>query len=571
MNQNAPNALGNLKRRLTGASSHFGTLLCSWLAVALLVWLPGGWAPWLAVGLLIVASGLWLLTLRRMNVLRRVIDAFAEMMHRANAEQIDLTMQLPEQGRGPALQAAKLFNSVMERIQILLAELQQHGLKVGLAAAQSRILTERANQDAAQQEEASELVFQASEETATAVEEVSSRSSTIAEVNSRNLEAARHSLVELQGVSNHIDGVTTMMRDFEQTVGSLVSSSEDIRMILATVQGFAAQTNMLALNAAIEAARAGEHGRGFAVVADEVRDLAAKVRGATEQIGEMIETMTEAVSQTSAGTSHVLQQAEQAQAAVSASASQFESMMRDFESNHDALLMVSSAIEELSVTNREGHQRSIEIRDLGSRIRDGMQSSFTHADVQRDTTNLILQGLSSLRIGRGRLEPIIDLLLTRRDQLQAAMEDLLDSGVDMFDENYRVLPQSEQHFEVSYQHALAEACQTMIDSWTAEHRDQVLYWAPVDNKGYMPIARSEVSKTPTGDPKVDMVNSQAMRFINASELELDNLRACTYVSLGTFALTSNLVVFALFAPLMLRGQRWGTLTAGIHPRTFELE
>src|SRR5690625_415274 len=484
MNQDAPNAFGNLKRRLSGASSHFGTLLCSWLAVALLVWLPGGWAPWLAVGLLIVASGLWLLTLRRMNVLRRVIDAFAEMMRQANAEQIDLTMQLPEQGRGPALQAAKLFNSVMERIQILLADLQQHGLKVGLAAAQSRLLTERANQDAAQQEEASELVFQASEETATAVEEVSSRSSTIAEVNSRNLEAARHSLVELQGVSNHIDGVTTMMRDFEQTVGSLVSSSEDIRMILATVQGFAAQTNMLALNAAIEAARAGEHGRGFAVVADEVRDLAAKVRGATEQIGQMIETMTEAVSQTSAGTGHVLQQAEQAQAAVSASATQFESMMRDFESNHDALLMVSSAIEELSVTNREGHQRSIEIRDLGSRIRDGMERSFTHADVQRDTTNLILQGLSSLRIGRGRLEPIVDLLLARRDQLQAAMESLLDGGVDMFDENYRALPQSEQHFDVSYQRALTEACQSMIDGWTAEHADRVLYWAPVDNKGY---------------------------------------------------------------------------------------
>lgn len=432
-------------------------------------------------------------------------------------------------------------------------------------------MTERASHDAGQQEEASELVFRASDETTTAVEEISSRSSTIADVNSRNLDVARHSLTELQGVSAHIDSVTSMMRDFEQTVGSLVSSSEDIRMILGTVQGFAAQTNMLALNAAIEAARAGEHGRGFAVVADEVRDLAAKVRGATEQIGQMIETMTEAVAQTSAGTGSVLQQAEQAQVAVSESAVQFESMMKDFEASHDDLLMVSSAIEEVSVTNREGHKQSTEIRNLGSRIRQGMEQSFAHADIQRDTTNLMLQGLSEVRIGRGRLEPIVDLMLSRRDDLQGAMERLMDQGIDMFDQNYRPLPQSQHHFEVAYQQAFNTACQGMINSWSQEYADRVLYWAPVDDRGYMPIARSEVSQAPTGDPKVDMAKSQAMRFIHASEVELNNLRKCSYVSLGTFALGASTVVFALYAPLVLHGRRWGTLTAGIPPRTFGLE
>src|SRR5699024_8579582 len=114
----------------------------------------------------------------------------------------------------------------------------------------------------------------------------------------------------------------------------------------------------------------------------------------------------------------VLQQAEQAQVAVSESAVQFESMMKDFEASHDDLLMVSSAIEEVSVTNREGHKQSTEIRDLGSRIRQGMEQSFAHADIQRDTTNLMLQGLSEVRIGRGRLEPIVDLMLSRRDDLQ---------------------------------------------------------------------------------------------------------------------------------------------------------
>jgi methyl-accepting chemotaxis protein len=571
MKEAASASLEKLIARLGGSLTHLGSLICSLLVLGLLLWAPGGLWSWLAVGLLVMGIGLWFLTLSQISALQRTVDNFVVTLRSARAEQIDISMMLPEQGAGRALEAAKLFNALLERTQAVLADLQQQSLEVGLAAAHGRLLTERASRDAGQQEEASELVFRASDETATAVEEISSRSNTIAEVNSRNLEVARHSLVELQGVSSHIDGVTSMMRGFEQTVGSLVSSSEDIRMILGTVQGFAAQTNMLALNAAIEAARAGEHGRGFAVVADEVRDLAAKVRGATEQIGHMVETMTEAVSQTSAGTGNVLQQAEQAQAAVSASAAQFESMMRGFEASHGDLLMVSSAIEELSVTNREGHQQSTEIRDLGSRIRQGMERSFDHADIQRDTTNLMLQGLSGLRIGRGKLEPIVDLMLARRDSLQAAMERLMDRGIDMFDQNYRPLAQSRHHFEVGYQRAFAEACRGMLDSWTLEHADRVLYWAPVDDKGYMPIARSEVSQMPTGDPKVDLVKSQAMRFVSASEIELRNLRNCTYVSLGTFALGANTVVFALYAPLVLHGRRWGTLTAGIPPQTFGLD
>ncbi len=77
----------------------------------------------------------------------------------------------------------------------------------------------------------------------------------------------------------------------QESINSIGDRSDEIGKIVKVIEGIADQTSLLALNAAIEAARAGDAGKGFAVVADEVRRLAERSMQATQEIGEVIETV----------------------------------------------------------------------------------------------------------------------------------------------------------------------------------------------------------------------------------------------------------------------------------------
>lgn len=116
-------------------------------------------------------------------------------------------------------------------------------------------------------------------------------STTISEMENSSKESGKiveNSKGSILKIVNNIEEIHKGSDKTIEYVNNLNNQSQEIALILNTVNAILKQTQLLALNASIESARAGEAGKGFAVVAGEIGKLAINTSLAVQGIEEHI-------------------------------------------------------------------------------------------------------------------------------------------------------------------------------------------------------------------------------------------------------------------------------------------
>ncbi|RYE10378.1 MAG: PAS domain S-box protein [Hyphomicrobiales bacterium] len=131
---------------------------------------------------------------------------------------------------------------------------------------------------------------------AAAVEETSAALEQLARTVIDNAKRASSASGKARLVSQTAGETNAVMKDANDAMERISSSSTKISNIIGLIDDIAFQTNLLALNASVEAARAGDAGKGFAVVAVEVRRLAQSAAGASSEVKALIEQSSSEVS-----------------------------------------------------------------------------------------------------------------------------------------------------------------------------------------------------------------------------------------------------------------------------------
>ncbi|WP_268797642.1 methyl-accepting chemotaxis protein [Pseudomonas huanghezhanensis] len=473
----------------------------------------------------------------------------------------DLSKDLPLLTHDEIRVLASTCNRFLAKQREIISNVQALTVHIAVESARSLKNISDSSDSATHQARFAKEVMEQSNTAVGRIEEVSQQTQGISSTTAQNLSMARASYSELLEVTGNIGEISRSLNEFGTLVSALNQRSSSIKSIVGLIQQISSQTNLLALNAAIEAARAGESGRGFAVVADEVRTLAQNVSRATEDISQNIDAMLLEVGSTHEQTTQISHSARETQKVVERASGHFESMIVDFESTNGKLADIAGHIQQFADSNTGINERVTQIHADSQSIDQRMQHSATATRDLSGVAEKVQALLGKFVLGHGQLDAAITRASHCRDVLQSRLAELLGQGVNLFDQTYKPIPNTDpKQFMTSYTERFAQVCQEECDKLTKGTRGGKVTFI-VDAKGYCPVNNSWVSQKPTGNREVDLPVCRNKRMFS----DPIGLRAAGNKQrflLQTYLRDTGEIMTEIDVPFFFDGRHWGNLRLG---------
>jgi methyl-accepting chemotaxis protein len=459
------------------------------------------------------------------------------------------------------------YNQLTEKIRNILLTLRKMGLKIAIGSTTVSKHVDDSCVSAKKQDELVNFILSASTDVHSAVTEVSRNVSNISSSTTQNLDTAVVSLEELKDVDGKISYMAENLSRFGDTVNELNRNSEKIKDIVQMIKDISDQTNLLALNAAIEAARAGEHGRGFAVVADEVRKLAERTKKATDEISENINAMLAPVQATLKASGEINEYMVKTKEVVGKTSEQFANMVKDFENNAGQLTRIASAVEELSQTNGEITRQVKDIHSLSQNVVSNLGESTAYSHELNITTEKLLENVSKFSLGEDSFENTLSVVRGYRDFFEQKLQKAYKEGVDIFDRNYRPIPNTKPpKHTVSYNDYFDKEFQPLFDEGLTKI-PHAMTCLMIDVNGYASTHNSKFSKEMTGNYETDLAYSRN-RKLYTTERDLRRAKSTEPFMLQTYIMDSGALMNVLGMPIYIDGKHWGGIVVGLKPEAF---
>ena len=176
--------------------------------------------------------------------------------------------------------------------------------------------------------------------------------------------------------------------------------------------------------------------------------------------------------------------------------------------------------------------------------------------------------VSQYKTGQGLLDQVIDKARHHRDYMQRALEAMKQKGINIFDNNYKPIPNTKpEKFMAAFTDAAAKTFQPYCDAILKEIPG-CIYALPIDKNGYLPTHHSHVAKPMTGNYEQDLLQSRDKRIYLSNQTEGRRATSKAPMLLKTFMRDTGEVINDLVMPIQVDNKHWGALIMGLNPEIF---